>query len=81
MADLTAALASCDLTVRAWFGVQVLTDVAADDDDIPDAEALHALLGNEERAGRSEPYRKSAALLHVFAQPGRGKIHNLRPIR
>jgi S-adenosylmethionine-dependent methyltransferase len=66
--DLTADLGRHDLAVRAWYGVRVFTDRAADDAPVPDARQLSLILACEERAGRSDPYRAVAALLHLIAQ-------------
>jgi S-adenosylmethionine-dependent methyltransferase len=69
LADLTAALAGHGLEVTAWYGVRVFTDTAADDAEPP--ADLQALLECEERAGRTDPYRQVAALLHLIARrPG-----------
>ena len=67
LADLTASLASHGLTVRAWYGVRVFTDLAAS--DAPPPADLEALLACEERAGRTDPYRAVAALTHLIAAP------------
>jgi len=69
LADLTERLAGHGLTVTAWYGVRVFTDTAPDDAEPP--PELEALLACEERAGRTDPYRGVAALLHVIARhPG-----------
>jgi S-adenosylmethionine-dependent methyltransferase len=71
LGDLTARLADRGLEVTAWYGVRVFTDAAADDAASP--PDLAALLDCEERAGRTDPYRRVAALLHVIARrAGRG---------
>ena len=67
-AELTAQLRACHLIVRRWYGVRVFADQAADDAPVPEAGALEQLLTCEEQAGRSDPYRSVAALLHVIAQ-------------
>ncbi len=67
LADLTSRLAGCGLEVSAWYGVRVFTDIAPDDAGPP--PDLPALLACEERAGRTDPYRQVAALLHVIARP------------
>jgi S-adenosylmethionine-dependent methyltransferase len=67
LADLTAALASRGLRVREWYGVRVLTDVLASDAPLPDEPTLEAMVRCEERAGRTDPYRQVAALLHIIA--------------
>ncbi|BCJ39127.1 methyltransferase [Actinocatenispora thailandica] len=66
-ADLTASLADLGLSVLAWYGVRVFTDPAASDAPVPDAETFAALLDAEERAGRTDPYRAVASLLHLIA--------------
>jgi S-adenosylmethionine-dependent methyltransferase len=69
LADLTARLATHGLEVTAWYGVRVFTDTAANDAEPP--ADLQALLDCEERAGRTDPYRQVAALLHLIARrPG-----------
>jgi SAM-dependent methyltransferase len=67
LADLTESLAEHGLTTRAWYGVRVFTDLAADDAPLPGPHELEALLACEERAGATEPYRGVAALTHVIA--------------
>jgi S-adenosylmethionine-dependent methyltransferase len=64
--DLAGRLADRGLEVTAWYGVRVFTDGAADD-AVPPPD-LVALLDCEERAGRTDPYRQVAALLHVIAR-------------
>ena len=66
LADLTGRLAAHGLDVTAWYGVRVFTDAAANDAAPP--PDLAALLDCEERAGRTDPYRQVAALLHVIAR-------------
>lgn len=68
LSDLTAALAARQLAVQAWYGVRIFTDQAADDAPLPGDGQLALILGCEERAGRTDPYRGVAALLHVIAQ-------------
>ncbi|WP_317442923.1 class I SAM-dependent methyltransferase [Streptomyces collinus] len=65
---LTATLAGIAAPLHAWYGVRVFTDTAADDASIPDD--LQALLAVEERAGRTDPYRRVAALLHLCGVRG-----------
>jgi S-adenosylmethionine-dependent methyltransferase len=66
LADLTERLAGHGLEVTAWYGVRVFTDTAPGDADPP--PELEALLACEEQAGRTDPYRRVAALLHVIAR-------------
>jgi SAM-dependent methyltransferase len=65
--DLTAALARRQMPVSQWYGVRVFTDTAASDAPLPDEATLDAILRSEERAGRTDPYRHVAALLHLIA--------------
>lgn len=66
--DLMATLTVRQLLVRAWYGVRVFTDAADVDAPVPNLEQLDLLLACEERAGRTDPYRQVAALLHVIAE-------------
>ncbi|MFG2607910.1 class I SAM-dependent methyltransferase [Streptomyces sp. NPDC048514] len=68
LASLTATLAGIAAPLHAWYGVRVFTDTAADGAGIP--EDLNALLAAEERAGRTDPYRRVAALLHLCGVRG-----------
>jgi SAM-dependent methyltransferase len=68
LASLTATLAGIAAPLHAWYGVRVFTDTAADDAEIPDD--LETLLAVEERAGRTDPYRGVAALLHLCGARG-----------
>ncbi|MGW7530346.1 class I SAM-dependent methyltransferase [Streptomyces sp. NPDC054783] len=68
LAALTATLAGIAAPLHAWYGVRVFTDTAADDAEIP--EDLQTLLAVEERAGRTDPYRRVAALLHLCGVRG-----------
>lgn len=68
LSTLTATLEGIGAPLRAWYGVRVFTDTAADDVEVPaDAETL---LACEERAGRTDPYRGVAALLHLCGVRG-----------
>ncbi|MGW6059364.1 class I SAM-dependent methyltransferase [Streptomyces sp. NPDC055189] len=62
---VSASLAGIAAPLHAWYGVRVFTDGAADDAAVPGDAELAALLAAEERAGRTDPYRRVAALLHV----------------
>jgi S-adenosylmethionine-dependent methyltransferase len=66
LTDLTAAMTRRHILVRQWYGVRVFTDTAASDAPPPDAATLNAILRFEERAGRTDPYRHVAALLHLI---------------
>ncbi|BBC37119.1 Methyltransferase [Streptomyces graminofaciens] len=65
---LTATLAGIGAPLHAWYGVRVFTDLASDDAAVP--ADLEALLAAEERAGRTDPYRQVAALLHLCGVRG-----------
>ncbi|MEZ0093673.1 SAM-dependent methyltransferase [Streptacidiphilus sp. EB129] len=63
---LTRTLAELDVPLRRWYGVRVFTDQAPDHAAPPvDGRQLAQLLDAEERAGRTDPYRAVAALLHL----------------
>ncbi|MER7183104.1 class I SAM-dependent methyltransferase [Streptomyces hyaluromycini] len=68
LAALTAALAGIGAPLQSWYGVRVFTDTAADDAGAP--ADLRTLLTVEERAGRTDPYRAVAALLHLCGVRG-----------
>ncbi|MGQ4415470.1 class I SAM-dependent methyltransferase [Streptomyces sp. SAS_269] len=68
LSALTATLAGIAAPLHAWYGVRVFTDTAADEAEIPDD--LQTLLAAEERAGRTDPYRSVAALLHLCGVRG-----------
>lgn len=64
--ELARRLAVHELRVVAWYGVRVFTDTAADDAPVP--ADLAELLDCEEVAGRTDPYRKVAALTHLVVR-------------
>lgn len=68
LSDLVAELARNQLDVVGWYGVRVFTDLADDDDPVPGPDELSLLLACEDRAGRTDPYRSVAALLHVLGR-------------
>ncbi|MFJ5041196.1 class I SAM-dependent methyltransferase [Streptomyces parvulus] len=68
LARLTARLASIGAPLHAWYGVRVFTDTATDETALP--ADLEPLLAAEERAGRTDPYRGIAALLHLCGVRG-----------
>ncbi|MBD0419989.1 methyltransferase domain-containing protein [Streptomyces sp. NPDC052309] len=67
-AALTAKLAGIGAPLHTWYGVRVFTDTAADGAAVPDD--VETLLAVEERAGRTDPYRGVAALLHLCGVRG-----------
>ncbi|MBT2383259.1 methyltransferase domain-containing protein [Streptomyces sp. ISL-11] len=67
---LTATLAGIGAPLHAWYGIRVFCDLAADGQEPPAGEALDRLLAAEDRAGRTDPYRAVAALLHLCGVRG-----------
>ncbi|MFJ9668333.1 class I SAM-dependent methyltransferase [Streptomyces sp. NPDC101219] len=65
---LTATLAGIGAPLHTWYGVRVFTDTAASGTAVPDD--LETLLAVEEKAGRTDPYRGVAALLHLCGVRG-----------
>ncbi|WP_369213427.1 class I SAM-dependent methyltransferase [Streptomyces flavofungini] len=62
---LSATLAGIAAPLQAWYGVRVFTDTLRDGEALPEEWDYDALLTAEERAGRTDPYRRVAALLHL----------------
>jgi SAM-dependent methyltransferase len=63
---LTATLGGIGVPLHTWYGVRVFTDTAPDGAAAPaDPHELGRLLDAEEAAGRTDPYRGVAALLHL----------------
>ena len=62
-ADLDRLLAPRGWERQAWFGVRVFTDHL--DQPAPEPDELAELLAAEREAGRRDPYRSVAALLHL----------------
>jgi SAM-dependent methyltransferase len=62
---LSATLAGIAAPLQVWYGVRVFTDTVPDGTPLPPEWELEALLAAEERAGRTDPYRRVAALLHL----------------
>lgn len=61
--DLDAALATGGWQRDRWYGVRVFTDHL--DEPVPAPDALAGLVAAEAEAGRRDPYRQVAGLLHV----------------
>ncbi|NEB37876.1 methyltransferase domain-containing protein [Streptomyces sp. SID14515] len=66
---LRATLAGIAAPLHAWYGVRVFTD-GVENDAEPPAEELERVLTLEDRAGRTDPYRGVAALLHLCGVRG-----------
>ncbi|MEU9703230.1 methyltransferase domain-containing protein [Streptomyces sp. NPDC047981] len=67
---LTSTLAGIAAPLHSWYGVRVFTDGVPAEVGLPAAEELERLLTAEDRAGRTEPYRRVAALLHLCGVRG-----------
>ncbi|MEU8544982.1 methyltransferase domain-containing protein [Streptomyces sp. NPDC048717] len=67
---LTATLAGIAAPLHAWYGVRVFSDNIPGDLGLPAADELERLLAAEDRAGRIEPYRRIAGLLHLCGVRG-----------
>ncbi|MER6191940.1 methyltransferase domain-containing protein [Streptomyces cyaneofuscatus] len=66
---LRATLAGIAAPLHAWYGIRVFTDNVADGTELPAGE-LERVLTLEDRAGRTDPYRGIAALLHLCGVRG-----------
>jgi hypothetical protein len=63
---LTRGLAGLGTPLRQWYGVGIFGR-----DDLPaDEDKAERMLAAEERAGRDEPYRSVAAMLHICGVRG-----------
>lgn len=67
---LTATLAGIGAPLHTWYGVRVCTELAGDVYLPRTPQEMVTLLAAEERAGRTEPYRRVAALLHLCGVRG-----------
>ncbi|MCA1693881.1 MAG: methyltransferase domain-containing protein [Actinobacteria bacterium] len=63
-ADLDAVLVPLGWNPERWYGVRVFTDHR--DEPAPSPDRLRPILAAEQEAGRRDPYRAVAALLHVL---------------
>ncbi|AUG76825.1 SAM-dependent methyltransferase [Kitasatospora sp. MMS16-BH015] len=66
--DLAETLKELSVPLRHWYGVRVFTDTTPEDAAPVDGRQLAQLIDAEERAGREDPYRRVAALLHVVGE-------------
>ncbi|MFI5802900.1 class I SAM-dependent methyltransferase [Streptomyces sp. NPDC051561] len=67
---LTATLSGIAAPLHAWYGVRVFTDNVPNDAPPLPEEELARVLALEDRAGRTDPYRRVAALLHLCGVRG-----------
>ncbi|MFJ3923801.1 class I SAM-dependent methyltransferase [Streptomyces sp. NPDC090022] len=70
LGDLTSTLSGIGAPLSAWYGVRVFTDGTEAAEQLPPEAELERLLTTEERAGRTDPYRGVAALLHLCGVRG-----------
>lgn len=68
LSDLTAELQGAGLKVREWHGVLVFCELAAMEAPAPPEAELRQILACEQEAGRTDPYRQVAAMLHLLAE-------------
>ncbi|MGP3635090.1 class I SAM-dependent methyltransferase [Streptomyces sp. 24-1644] len=70
LGSLTATLAGIAAPLHAWYGVRVFCDNVSNEAELPAPAELARLLDVEDRAGRTDPYRRVAALLHLCGVRG-----------
>lgn len=70
LATLTATLSGIGAPLQTWYGVRVFTDGTEAANELPADAELERLLAAEDRAGRTDPYRGVAALLHLCGVRG-----------
>lgn len=64
--DLTVQLGHASLAVHRWYGVLTFAEFAAMESTVPGEDELAEIIACEEQAGRTDPYRRIAALLHLI---------------
>ncbi|MFE4688869.1 class I SAM-dependent methyltransferase [Streptomyces sp. NPDC056749] len=70
LAVLRATLAGIAAPLHTWYGVRVFTDNVSNEAELPGPEELARVFDAEDRAGRTDPYRGVAALLHLCGVRG-----------
>jgi hypothetical protein len=71
--ELAAYVAGRRMHVESWYGVGLLTGGLAGAQAAPgDADESAAVLAAEELAGRTDPYRRVAPMLHVVGRRAAG---------
>lgn len=69
ISDLTLETERVGLSVRQWYGVLTFAEYAAMESTVPGADEFAEIMACEQQAGRTDPYRRIAAMLHVIATP------------
>lgn len=77
--DLTAQLDHAGLDLQWWYGVLVFCEHAAMEATVPPEPDLAAIVACEEETGRTDPYRRIAALLHLIARRADRRQMNVVP--
>jgi S-adenosylmethionine-dependent methyltransferase len=67
--DVTADLVAVGMKATTWYGVRIFNDSVATATPVPTNEDIGALLEAEDRAGRLDPYRWMASMIHLIATP------------
>ncbi|MFF4247227.1 class I SAM-dependent methyltransferase [Streptomyces sp. NPDC001822] len=70
LGTLRDTLAGIAAPLHAWYGVRVFTDNVDNAAELPGPEELAQVFAAEDRAGRTDPYRGIAALLHLCGVRG-----------
>ncbi|MET3987420.1 methyltransferase domain-containing protein [Streptomyces sp. PvR034] len=70
LSALTGTLSGIGAPLQSWYGVRVFTDGSEAGEVLPPEDELELLLAAEDRAGRTDPYRGVAALLHLCGVRG-----------
>ena len=66
--ELASFVAGRRMHVEAWYGIGLLTDLGPDLGAPADDDELDAVLAAEELAGRTDPYRRVAPLMHLIGR-------------
>ncbi|MEV7420899.1 methyltransferase domain-containing protein [Streptomyces sp. NPDC089919] len=67
---LAATMSGIGAPLSAWYGVRVFTDGVPNESSLPVPAELSQIIAAEDRAGRTDPYRAVAALLHLCGVRG-----------
>ena len=69
ISDLTLEVERVGLSAKHWYGVLTFAEYAAMESAVPGADQFAEIVACEQQAGRTDPYRRIAAMLHVIAGP------------